>query len=82
MPGVGPAAGAASRAGPSVVLSGRVRETLEMITKGSALDEIAAYMQAAPHTVQTCGRRIHSKPKASSRAGLLHEARQLGLLPP
>nr|WP_233168306.1 helix-turn-helix transcriptional regulator [Xylophilus sp. ASV27] len=53
-----------------------------MITKGSALDEIAAYMQAAPHTVQTCGRRIHSKPKASSRAGLLHEARQLGLLPP
>jgi DNA-binding NarL/FixJ family response regulator len=65
-----------------VALSGRERETLEMITKGYSSDEIAAYMQVSHHTVLTYIRRIYSKLKVSSRVEMIYEARQLGLLSP
>ncbi|MES2187086.1 MAG: response regulator transcription factor [Pseudomonadota bacterium] len=72
----------ASRVEAPVALSGRERETLEMITKGYSSDEIAAYMQVSHHTVLTYIRRIYSKLKVSSRVEMIYEARQLGLLSP
>ncbi len=77
---VAPTPAPAGASAGSIVLSGRERETLEMVTKGFSSDEIAAYMQVSHHTVLTYIRRIYSKLKVSSRVEMIYEARQLGLL--
>jgi DNA-binding NarL/FixJ family response regulator len=65
---------------PSIVLSSREHETLELITKGFSVDEIAQLLSVSKHTVQTFIRRIYNKLEVNSRSQAIHEARQQGLI--
>lgn len=62
-------------------LSEREQQTLELIAKGFAYDEIADLMAVSRFTVMTYVRRIYSKLKVKSKTEAIHEARSHGLLP-
>jgi DNA-binding NarL/FixJ family response regulator len=61
-------------------LSGRERETLDYITKGFTMDEIANLQGVSPHTVKNFVRRIYAKLEVNSKTEAIFEARQRGLL--
>lgn len=63
-------------------LSANEQRTLELITKGFTVEEIAVLMGIARSTVQTYVRRVYQKLNVTSRTEAVFEARILGLVPP
>jgi DNA-binding NarL/FixJ family response regulator len=61
-------------------LSMREHETLDYITKGFTMDEIANLQGVSPHTVKNFVRRIYAKLEVNSKTEAIFEARQRGLL--
>jgi DNA-binding NarL/FixJ family response regulator len=61
-------------------LSVREHQTLDYITKGFTMDEIAHLQGVSPHTVKNFVRRIYAKLEVNSKTEAIFEARQRGLL--
>lgn len=66
---------------PSVLLSTREREVLELITKGFTSEEIAGLMGLSTNTVLTYVRRTYRKLRVNSKTEAIFEARLHGLIP-
>jgi len=64
----------------AVTPSERERETLDLITRGFSVKEIAALMQVSQHTVQTYVRRIYSKLKVTSKSEAIYAASKLRVM--
>jgi DNA-binding NarL/FixJ family response regulator len=61
-------------------LSAREHQTLDYITKGFTMDEIASLQGVSPHTVKNFVRRIYAKLEVNSKTEAIFEARQRGLI--
>jgi DNA-binding NarL/FixJ family response regulator len=70
----------ARAAPPSIEMSPRERQVLDLIGRGFTAAEVAQILGLSKHTVLTFVRRIYKKLKVTSRAGALNMARRLGLL--
>lgn len=67
-------------ADPSVHLTGREQEVLQLLAKGYIAKEVAELLSLSPHTVTAHVRSIYRKLAVRSRAEAIYEAVQMGLI--
>jgi DNA-binding NarL/FixJ family response regulator len=74
------AAGPVPVPAPTVALSAREQQVLQLVSKGFTTEEVAQTLAISRTTVLTFVRRIYTKLEVSTRAEAIHEAHRKGLL--